>query len=392
MKYVLYNHVGSANHGCEALVRSIRKIFKDDEITLISEAPDEETMYGVNKIVEVKPALNSSAAIKERIYAYWQLKAKNNYFYMDALPYLKALSSLSKNDVLVSIGGDIYCYENYPKYILLHRFAKKHVEKTILLGCSIEPESLSDGELLDDLKSYDLITARESITFNALKKAGINNVIYCPDSAFTLDTKKIELPLTFQRDNTVGLNISPLVLRKSANSNLIMKNYRVLIHYLLKNTNKSIALVPHVKWKSNDDSEPLSELYNDFEDSERVLLLPDMDAERIKYCISCCSEFIGARTHSTIAAYSTGVPTIVLGYSVKSKGIARDLFGTEKHYVVPYQSITDETFLLNEYLWLKESRDDIRKILFKKVDGFIEEIRKLPQKIEESLMNKTHEQ
>jgi polysaccharide pyruvyl transferase WcaK-like protein len=39
--------------------------------------------------------------------------------------------------------------------------------------------------------------------------------------------------------------------------------------------------------------------------------------------------FIGARTHATIAALSSGVPTLSLSYSNKSKGINRDIFGNE---------------------------------------------------------------
>lgn len=52
--------------------------------------------------------------------------------------------------------------------------------------------------------------------------------------------------------------------------------------------------------------------------------------------------FIGARTHATIAAYSSLVPTLVVGYSVKARGIARDLFGTEKNYVLPVQLLRKE--------------------------------------------------
>jgi len=62
-----------------------------------------------------------------------------------------------------------------------------------------------------------------------------------------------------------------------------------------------------------------------------VLLLPgDLNAMQVKGYISRMRFFVGARTHATIAAYSSGVPTIVLGYSAKSKGIARDLFGRER--------------------------------------------------------------
>lgn len=66
---------------------------------------------------------------------------------------------------------------------------------------------------------------------------------------------------------------------------------------------------------------------------------------QLKDCIARCSFFIGARTHATIAAYSSCVPTLAVGYSVKAKGIATDLFGTEKNYVLPVQEIHSETDL-----------------------------------------------
>ena len=37
---------------------------------------------------------------------------------------------------------------------------------------------------------------------------------------------------------------------------------------------------------------------------------------------------VAARTHATIAAFSTGVPTISLGYSRKAQGINQDVFDT----------------------------------------------------------------
>ena len=52
---VLYSHGGSKNHGCEAIVRGTYKILKNDsEITLLSNAKDEDLEYGINKIVNVK--------------------------------------------------------------------------------------------------------------------------------------------------------------------------------------------------------------------------------------------------------------------------------------------------------------------------------------------------
>ena len=73
--------------------------------------------------------------------------------------------------------------------------------------------------------------------------------------------------------------------------------------------------------------------------------------------------FIGARTHSTIAAYSSCVPTIVTGYSVKAKGIANDLFNTDHNFVLPVQNLSSDDDLINSFIWLSNNEDRIRKHL-----------------------------
>ena len=73
--------------------------------------------------------------------------------------------------------------------------------------------------------------------------------------------------------------------------------------------------------------------------------------------------FIGARTHATIAAYSTCVPTLVVGYSVKAKGIAKDLFGTYENYVIPVQTLENKEDLINAFKWLNNNKEEIKKHL-----------------------------
>ena len=50
----------------------------------------------------------------------------------------------------------------------------------------------------------------------------------------------------------------------------------------------------------------------------RVLLVGDHNCMELKGFIGRCRFFVGARTHATIAAYSSCVPTLAAGYSVKS--------------------------------------------------------------------------
>ena len=125
------------------------------------------------------------------------------------------------------------------------------------------------------------------------------------------------------------------------------------VEFILEKTDQNIALIPHVVWPSSDDREPLTKIYEAFKYSNRVFMVEDAPAEVLKGYIANCSFFVGARTHSTIAAYSSGVPTLVMGYSVKSRGIATDLFGGYENYVIPVQEIEDPFALVRSYEWIR---------------------------------------
>ena len=91
-------------------------------------------------------------------------------------------------------------------------------------------------------------------------------------------------------------------------------------------------------------------------------MIGDYNCTQLKAYISKCRFFIGARTHATIAAYSTCVPTLVVGYSVKSKGIAKDIFGTYDKYVIPVQDLTEDN-LINEFKWMVDNEKRIKNHL-----------------------------
>lgn len=116
-------------------------------------------------------------------------------------------------------------------------------------------------------------------------------------------------------------------------------------------------------WDFTDDRIPLRELYRKYQHTGRVVMVEDHNCMELKGIISQCSFFVGARTHATIAAYSTGVPTLVVGYSVKARGIARDLFGTEDGYVLPVQNLKEENELLTAFKCIMDHESDIRRML-----------------------------
>lgn len=358
-EYILVNHGGSANHGCEALARTANALLQGRNIVM-SEAPKEDLYYGLNDVIAVCPARSSySKTSLDFISAYAKLKFQRDYSYMDVLPYLQPIRSIDDKAIIISIGGDVYCYEDYKKYILIHReLAKKH--KTILLGCSLEKELFHDPEFVKDMGSYSYISARESLTYGYLRDAGFTNIGMAPDTAFALLSIRLPLPEGFIENNTIGINISPLVERKGNKTDIVKENYRNLIEYILKNTDSAIALIPHVVWKGNDDRTILKELYNEYKDSGRLVLVEDHNCMELKGFIERCRIFVGARTHATIAAYSSYVPTLVVGYSVKSKGIATDLFGNDENYVVPVQSFAEANDLTKRFIWVMSHENDIK--------------------------------
>ena len=385
----LYNHGGSANHGCEALVRTVCNLLSDNKkIKVLSESPQQDIHYDIQEIADIEPAIQTFSKCNfDFLKAYLHLKKTGDYFPMDLLPYLKTLKNLRSGDVEISIGGDIYCYEDYPKFIKLHELICKRGCKSILLGCSLEKELFNDLSFVEDMRRYNYISARETLTYELLKEAGLDNVGYAPDSAFTLPTEDVELPSGFQEGNTIGINVSPLVTRKENIPGIVLDNFEYLIQSILEKTDCAVALIPHVVWQNNDDRTVLSELYEKFSPSDRVVLFDDYNCMQLKGFISRCRFFIGARTHATIAAYSTCVPTLVLGYSIKSKGIAKDLFGTEENYVIPVQSLNEKEDLLNAFWWLWEHEKEIKQQMNAIMPQYIAKAWKLREKIDTILQS-----
>ncbi|MBD3842650.1 MAG: polysaccharide pyruvyl transferase family protein [Campylobacterales bacterium] len=364
MKLMMFAHGGSLNRGCEAIVRSSTSIIKENikkvEVYLASENPKTDEI--INELDGVFDASKKSISkySPEWLISSYKLKLFNDESYALGKIENNTIKHIDKMDVFLSIGGDNYCYGEQPGWYEIDKRIKKNGKKLVLWACSIGEEDMSERKL-QDLKLFDLILARESLTYEVLKNRGLKNVKLCADPAFTLKQERLALPRGWAENNTIGLNYSPLVQSRNPNS---YNGVKELIHYILNTTNYTIALTPHVIYKGNDDYKLLLEFYEYFKDSGRVIILPeDLNAIQYKGYISRMKFFIGARTHATIAAYSSGVPTMVLGYSVKSKGIARDIFEGKEKYVLRIEELSDSQKLIDEFSRLVKEEEEIRNQL-----------------------------
>ena len=312
--YLIYGHGGCYNHGVEAItsctIELLRKINPDCYITLSSYFPEQDKEFGLspNRFAVRNP------------------EGKNN-----AEVYKEAMDSVTKNTIALCVGGDNYCYKNWQRYADVHYEVKRKGGKSILWGCSIDKEVIDD-EMLSALRTHDLILAREEITYRVLQEKGITQVEKVSDIAFSLKEREIGLPFK----HYIAVNLSPLVCRKNENAKVAVKQ---LLEELLSSTDYNIALVPHVVMPMDNDYEVLKELSDQY--VERVALVGDkLSAAEYKYIIAHADLCVASRTHATIAAYSSCVPVVAIGYSVKARGIAGDL-GQEK-YVTGIESITGD--------------------------------------------------
>lgn len=361
-QFILYGHGGAYNHGAEAIIKCtvghIKNLYPDSKIILSTHFKDQD--------IEFKMPVDDYC---ERDINYLPLDKDNKGLY-NHLIYKETLDKIAKDTICLSVGGDNYCYNNWHRWMTIHEKAISIGAKSILWSCSIEPDMIND-EMIDTLRSHDLITARESITYQALKAKGLNNVELCSDIAFLLEPKKVQLPDNFNIGNTIGINLSPLILRRVPDGDELFKNIIKLIQYIIHHTEMNVALIPHVLMSMDNDFELLKAIYDELDDKTRVSLISaHISAAEYKYIISQCRFFIAARTHASIAAYSSSIPTIALSYSVKAMGIAKDL-GFED-YVIPLEDLVDFNKILHKFNSLLSAEQELKNTLQKNMSKYKE--------------------
>ncbi len=362
MKYFLFDHTGCLNRGCEAIVRGTMNIISrcdsKPEFLLASYSPETDENLGVSAIKIQSRQLNKI----ETLMAAADLKINHSEYYSLKTAYSGVISKADDCDVCLSIGGDTYCYGDNAVSRAISTALHRNGKKTVLWGASIGKEDLT-AEKIEALKNFDAIFVRESLTYSLLEKIIPQEKLFqFADPAFCMEREDLPLPEGFQPDNTLGFNLSPLVVRKNPD---ILNASVEFLKGIIENTTLQIALIPHVTTSDNNDCEILDEIYDLLNDPIRVVKISgELNAKEYKGYIARCRFFIGARTHSTIAAYSNGVPTIVLGYSVKSRGISKDLFGEEK-FVLDSTTVSNSGELNSEFKKLVEQEDEIKRDLRK---------------------------
>ena len=368
MKYYFPIHLDGGNRGCEAIARGSAILLDEPASNLIGYCRDIEldTRLGLAEKLTLVPCRRESWLIDRLLaLASKAIPTDVTLAKRQLYPYRSFLRMITKEDTVLFTGGDMLCYDNYD-IIFTNNWLHERGVRTILWGCSMGPENQTKRKL-ETLFNFSLIYTRESLTYDYFQSLGLKNLCVMPDPAFVLQPQPFELPSYFKENDLVGLNISKYVTGGMTMNSRFGKELINLIGHILKETTFHILLVPHVTWnvggENQDDRQMAQIIRKHFGNPERLHIL---DIDNLNYCqirhaISKCRMFIGARTHAVISAYSECVPAIALGYSIKSRGIAKDL-GLDEKLVVNSKDFS-EGAVLRSFTYLMKNEDSIRKHL-----------------------------
>ncbi|UHT63365.1 polysaccharide pyruvyl transferase family protein [Acinetobacter lwoffii] len=383
-KFYLSGHRTLKNKGCEALVRSTAGLInmyygkgnvciyvpsnniQEDKIQF----PDYEE-YGIEFVEAYLP----------KIASLWV------NFQMLPIPFIKNIkwpfkieqrlwNIIDSVDAVFAIGGDNYSLDyKIPSLIVAIDSIPMQLNKPIFLwGGSVGPFSTMPTYvpfIKRHLEKFKFIGVRESQTFNYLtNNLMLKNVISMADPAFNLIPEKIETEVFF-KDNekkVLGFNISPLIERFNKGDFVLINEVESFLEKVILEYDLNVILIPHVTISGNNDYEYMYKIFNNLnvKYADRIVIASEKyNAAQIKYLMKHIDYFIGARTHSTIAAMSSYVPTISISYSIKAIGINEDIFGTRD--VLIATSEVSCINLIKKLNYLIENYDFLKAQLFKVV-------------------------
>lgn len=241
---------------------------------------------------------------------------------------------------ILSVGGDNYSLDyGVPKsHFALDRYMERHGNPLVIWGASVGPfDKMPEIEryIIKHLNdNVGAIFVREEETKRYLEKINIERpIVLMSDPAFVMDAEEtpddvigFEIPA-----NAIGINLSPLMAKYVCSGNLA-KWIEIgvdIVSSIVRTIQAPVVLIPHVTVPHDNDYNFLSSVIEKLDGrNENVFLLPPhLSAPQLKWVISHLDCLVAARTHATIASLSSLVPTISLGYSIKSIGINKMLFG-----------------------------------------------------------------
>jgi polysaccharide pyruvyl transferase WcaK-like protein len=304
----------------------------------------------------------------------------------------------TRSDVIIDLNSDAlneYYGIVYPLFTLLNiMFASLSGKPVVVAPCSI---GTFKNPFIRRFASFALnrtrvIVVRELISIDNLHRLNVSRpkVVFASDLAFLFEpenaeeTKKklVELGIDKEKRPLIGIAPSQIIhyyafhQKNEPRSKKRMRYINLMAEFadfIVEKIGATVMLVPHsysetgdlASYADLDDRDACRDIYMKARNQKYVIpVLESYGADKIKGLIGSCDVFIACRMHASIAATSQCVPTIVLSYGTKFKGIIGDLIDQKDQIVNAgddYDTVLDQLKTKTMKAW--EDRRSVRRSL-----------------------------
>lgn len=371
-----------ANRGCEAIAKStisiLREFLPASPITNISPGGDydqaDESEPDVRHIrCAFFPERFSRMALSGMIYDKTRV----------AIDLSKAGKMVTENapgkSAAFGLGGDLYGLSMGKHTLMQYYFAGEAAMRQgvplFIWGATIgrmDAEPHLKSKLMDHFKRCNLVFVREQDSFDYLAENGVtHNVRLIADPAFLLKSEPpaFDLKLPEPLAETIGFNL--VAAYRGAlgyGQREMVKLGADCVEAIVRATGRHVLLVPHVVAYPIDSCPDNDTVYLTLvreallERGICVSLLPsNLRCWQIKWVVGQLKVYVGARFHSTVAAFGSGTPVLAIPYSEKGPALSKFLINTTD-YVINCRDLAPG-ILAEKLASLLDNENDVRAIL-----------------------------
>lgn len=290
-----------------------------------------------------------------------------------------------ETDYIFDIGqgdsfADIYGKSRFDWIFSQYKLGRKYNKPYCILPQTIGPfdNPQIKKQAIKGIKWAKCVMVRDKQSADFVKKiipsCKVSEVI---DVAFFLPYKKKTFDSSFIH---VGINVSALLWYGGYTRNNqfglkceYQELIREIIKYFLSMDSVKVHLIPHVVGEERgieNDYAVSYDLYEEFNNPNLILAPLFLDPVIAKGYIAGMDFFMGARMHSTIAAFSSGVPVVPMAYSRKFNGLFGD---TLKYHCVADMKNGDNKSLMDLIKEKFQNRDNLKKVIAVRQDTIIKD-------------------
>jgi colanic acid/amylovoran biosynthesis protein len=383
-RFVLTGTYCHMNKGDAAMqwttARELSKRYAQSEITIAAPYPEADREF-YDPVPVVKCHRRNLFYSSIQCLAGWLWKKTG----LRALILDEEMSAYARADLVVDLSGDMLT-EDYGAHVALSHFfpillANAMGRRVFLCAQSIGPFRYTKKLACYILNHAGAVTVRDQVSMDYLESIGVTprRLGLTGDMAFLMEPEDVRsarqrllgsLPQGLSGP-ILGVSLSFLIEQHFSKRCPVAKQvdfWNLMANALdrwIDAQHGCVVFFAHVTGpgKERDDREACRKVSSLMRGSH-VLLEEDLRPDEIKACIRQCDLFLGARMHANIAALSSHIPTLAIGYSHKTQGIMTQL-GCAEH-VIPIDAMS-ASLLDSSLSRLYAEREDVRSRLHQRV-------------------------